>query len=203
MYGTFPRRLDHGDGFVKGFNAEDCRLHDDVVEDSIAQTDAPERLGRVKVYRPLFPGATLRLASFFDVPTSRPTSPSGHPSHPRSLLMTPDASGGVSERICWFKTSRPTAKRSLQSFAMNGYGQRVPPRSATDYQIRSPEPPGPDHIHQCVGGCRRQESAAIAPRATVEDPCNGSQQHVAPIEGSGLLKWESPKIAAARNSELG
>src|ERR1700730_2037898 len=60
-------------------------------------------------------------------------------------------------------------------------------------QIRSPEPQRPDYIHQCVGRCRRQESATIMPCATVENPGNGSQQHVSPTEGQRLVEMGKPK----------
>src|ERR1700730_15211751 len=60
-------------------------------------------------------------------------------------------------------------------------------------QIRSPKPQRPDYIHQCVGRCRRQESATIVPCATVENPGNGSQQHVSPIEGQRLVEMGEPE----------
>ena len=44
-----------------------------------------------------------------------------------------------------------------------------------------------------MGGCRRQQSPAIVPCATVEDPCNGCQKHVAPIEGQRLIEMGEPE----------
>ncbi len=57
----------------------------------------------------------------------------------------------------------------------------------------SSKPQRPDDIHQCVGGCRRQQSVAITPCATVENPGNGRQHYVAPIEGQRLVEMGEPE----------
>src|SRR5713101_559318 len=57
----------------------------------------------------------------------------------------------------------------------------------------SSKPQRPDDIHQCVGGCRRQQSAPITPCAAVENPGNGRQHYVAPIEGQRLVEMGEPE----------
>src|SRR5574340_809273 len=52
----------------------------------------------------------------------------------------------------------------------------------------SPEPQCPHHVHQSVRNPRRQQATAVKPGAPVEDAGEGGQQHVAPVEGRGLVE---------------
>src|SRR5262250_1795738 len=73
------------------------------------------------------------------------------------------------------------SRRKAAKIAKTGRKGREEERLPTE------KPEGPEDVDQSVGDAGGEEALAIAPGASVEDPGDGGEEDVAPVEGAGFV----------------